>query len=59
MARLERLIMPVLVMVGARDVLLDSRGTARRIKMAQVRLLPDEGHLILGQTEAVLEFLRC
>lgn len=54
---LKRLTMPMLVIVGARDVLLDSRETARRLSFADVRLLPDEGHLILGRTKEVLDFL--
>lgn len=55
---LRRLNAPTLVIVGGRDRLLDSAGTKRRLDgVATVRLLPDVGHLILGQSGAVLEFL--
>lgn len=56
-AALRRLDMPVLAIVGARDVLLDSRETARCLRFADVRLLPAAGHLIRGQTEAIRGFL--
>jgi pimeloyl-ACP methyl ester carboxylesterase len=59
---LKSLDMPVLAIVGARDVLLDSRDTKRRlersVKQADVRLLHAAGHLIRGETAAVLSFLR-
>ncbi|MET7796064.1 alpha/beta fold hydrolase [Streptomyces decoyicus] len=59
---LRRLTMPVLVIAGARDALFDSDGTARRVRQcvphATVHLLPETGHAILGQTDAVLAFLR-
>ncbi|MEW1658915.1 alpha/beta hydrolase [Streptomyces sp. NPDC093707] len=59
---LGRLAMPVLAVVGGRDVLFDSAGTARRLRaqvpQATVHLLPEEGHALLGQTATVLEFLR-
>jgi pimeloyl-ACP methyl ester carboxylesterase len=62
-AALKRLTMPVLAIVGARDVLLDSRATKRRleanVKTAGVRLLPAAGHLIADQTLPILAFLRC
>ena len=58
---LRRLTMPVLAIIGGQDVLLDSEGTRRRLKanvpQAEIRYLPDAGHLILGQTEPILEFL--
>ncbi|WP_274917888.1 alpha/beta fold hydrolase [Streptomyces sp. WZ-12] len=61
-AELGRLAMPVLTIVGGRDVLFDSAGTARRMRAcvphAQVRLLPEHGHALLGQTATVLDFLR-
>ncbi len=60
-ALLRKLGMPVLAIVGGKDVLLSSRETRRRleanIKMADVRFLPDTGHLIRGQTETVCAFL--
>lgn len=53
---------PILAIVGGRDVLLDSRQTKQRLEQfspdAQVVYLPDAGHLISGQTERILEFLR-
>ncbi|MFJ6790920.1 alpha/beta fold hydrolase [Streptomyces angustmyceticus] len=58
---LRRLTMPVLVTAGRRDVMFDSAETARRIRHclphATVRLLPDAGHALLGQTDSVLAFL--
>ncbi|MFD7656418.1 alpha/beta fold hydrolase [Actinosynnema sp. NPDC059797] len=58
---LRRWAMPVLVVVGARDAMLDSAGTARRVRElvpgATVRLLPDVAHTIRGQTAEVLRFL--
>lgn len=58
---LRRLDMPVLAIVGARDVLLDSAGTKSRLERhapkAEVVLLPEAGHLIAGQTPRVLAFL--
>jgi hypothetical protein len=51
----------VLAVVGGRDAMLDSPGTRRRLEhavpRATVRLLPDAGHVLLGQTEPILEFL--
>jgi pimeloyl-ACP methyl ester carboxylesterase len=59
---LKRLTMLVLAILGGKDVLLDSAGTKRRLEravpQAEIRYLPGVGHLIRGQTEAILEFLR-
>lgn len=59
---LRNLSAPVLAIVGARDALLDSAQTKRRLEQhargAQVLYLPEAGHLISGQRERVLEFLR-
>jgi pimeloyl-ACP methyl ester carboxylesterase len=59
---LKRLNMPVMAIVGGKDVLLDSGATKRRLErnvpLADVRYIPDAGHLLRGQTAAVLEFLR-
>ncbi|GAA4590249.1 alpha/beta hydrolase [Planotetraspora phitsanulokensis] len=59
---LRRLTMPVLVIAGGRDALLDSYGTRRRIARnvphATVDLLEDAGHLLQGQTSRILGFLR-
>ena len=58
---LTRLTMPVMAIVGGKDVLFDSDDTRRRLERsaahAQVRYLPDAGHLIPGQTQAILDFL--
>jgi len=58
---LRNLTLPVLAIVGARDVLLDSAQTKRRLEkcapQAQVVYLEEAGHLIIGQTARVLEFL--
>jgi pimeloyl-ACP methyl ester carboxylesterase len=59
---LRRLDMPLLAIVGARDVLLDSRKTKSRLErlvpQAEVIWLPEAGHLIPGQTGKVLAFLK-
>jgi len=61
-AMLKRLTMPVLAIMGGKDVLLDSAGTKRRLEAnvphAEIRYLAEAGHLIPGQREAILEFLR-
>lgn len=58
---IRRLSMPVLAIVGARDVLLDSAATKRRLERnapgAQVVCLPESGHFIPGQTARLLAFL--
>jgi pimeloyl-ACP methyl ester carboxylesterase len=58
---LKRLTMPILAIVGARDSLLDSHGTKRRLEQcapqATVRLLPGVGHLVRDQATEVLAFL--
>ena len=59
---LVTLTMPVLVIVGDRDAMLDSRDTVRRLNQtvphAVTTLLPGVGHSIVGQAERVLQFLR-
>jgi pimeloyl-ACP methyl ester carboxylesterase len=59
---LGRLTMPVLTIVGARDALLDSYDTAKRLERsmphARVILLPEVAHAIVGQTQPILDFLR-
>jgi len=59
---LRRLNMPVMVIVGGKDVLLDSAETQRRVQAyvagAEVRLYPELGHLIPGQAAVILDFLR-
>lgn len=58
---LRRLTMPVQVTVGGRDRFFDSRETQRRLERAvphtKVRFLPDTGHLVMDQTQPVLDFL--
>ena len=58
---LRKLTMPVLLVIGGRDVLLNSEESARRVRdvvtSPTIRLLPDLGHVIWGQAEAILEFL--
>jgi pimeloyl-ACP methyl ester carboxylesterase len=60
-AALRGLTMPVLAIVGDRDVMLDSRDTARRLAAtvphADVRVLPDTGHAIIDQTATILTHL--
>lgn len=60
-AELERLRLPMLVIIGGRDVLIDSDDTrdrlARHAPKADVRYLPEARHFIPGQTDAVLQFL--
>jgi pimeloyl-ACP methyl ester carboxylesterase len=59
---LRRLTMPVLVIVGARDAMLDSADTAKRLESAvphaTVTVLPAVAHSIVGQTQPILAFLR-
>jgi len=58
---LRRLAVPVLVVAGAKDRLLDSRQTARRVRRllphAAVVLLPGTGHIPIGYTGFVQRFL--
>jgi pimeloyl-ACP methyl ester carboxylesterase len=57
---LRRATMPLLVVLGARDVIVDSRRTVERLSRlvpsATVRVLPDAGHLLPPQTEPIVEF---
>ncbi|MFG3435987.1 alpha/beta fold hydrolase [Nonomuraea sp. NPDC047897] len=59
---LRGLSMPVLVIVGDRDAMFDSRQTARRVRecvsRSTVNVLPGVGHAIFGQTEPIAAFLR-
>lgn len=60
-AALARLTMPVLAILGGRDVLLDSADTRRRLEThvprPEIVYLPQEGHLLRGQTAAIAAFL--
>lgn len=59
---LKRLKIPVLAIVGGKDVLIDSGDTRRRLEQnvpgAAVIYLPEAGHVITGQNAQILEFLR-
>lgn len=59
---LRRLRMPLLAIVGGRDVLLDSAETKRRLEFhapnVEVVFLPEAGHLLPSQTQRLLEFLK-
>jgi pimeloyl-ACP methyl ester carboxylesterase len=58
---LHRLDLPILAILGQRDVMIDAEQTARRltanVSSATVRLLPDAGHLLPDQTATLLDFL--
>jgi pimeloyl-ACP methyl ester carboxylesterase len=60
-AALQRLTMPVMAIVGGKDVLMDSAETRRRLERnvphVEVRYHPEAGHFILRQTTPILEFL--
>jgi len=59
--RLRRLTMPVLLIVGAKDAMLDAHETRVRLTRTVPNLtaheLPDTGHLIIGQTQTIATFL--
>lgn len=61
-AQLASLPMPVMLVVGGKDVMLDSDDSRRRVAAAlpaaEIRYLPEVGHVILGQTQPILQFLR-
>jgi pimeloyl-ACP methyl ester carboxylesterase len=58
---LARVRSPVLLIVGARDAMIDSAQTRRRLEHAvpavEVRWLADAGHAVLGQTAPIEDFL--
>jgi len=58
---LRRLTMPVLTIAGARDALLPSTKTIARLEKLlrnlTAILLPDAGHVLLGQADTVMDFL--
>jgi pimeloyl-ACP methyl ester carboxylesterase len=60
-AALARLTMPVLAIVGGKDILLDSDETRRRltgnVPHAEVRFLAEARHYIPAQTAVILDFL--
>jgi pimeloyl-ACP methyl ester carboxylesterase len=59
---LRRLTMPVLALVGGRDVILDSLDTQRRLRAcaqrAEVAWIADGGHALSGHEARILEFLQ-
>jgi pimeloyl-ACP methyl ester carboxylesterase len=60
-ADLARLTMPLLAILGAQDVMIDSPGTRRRLQAccpkAEVLWLPEAGHFLMGQGRAIDAFL--
>jgi pimeloyl-ACP methyl ester carboxylesterase len=60
-ASLQKLIMPVLAVLGAKDAILDSAHTKRRLASnvphSKIQYLDDVGHGIFGEKTAILEFL--
>lgn len=58
---LNGLTMPVMLIVGGRDALLDSHDSKRRLERSTphvtVRFLPDAAHVLYGQAAPILEFL--
>ena len=60
-AALRRLDMPVLAILGAKDVMLDSVQARRRLQagapMASIEWLPDKGHNLGDQSQRISVFL--
>ena len=60
--QLRSLRMPMLAILGGNDVILDSAAIERRLKemapRVEVRMIPEAGHFIPGQTEAIRDFLK-
>jgi pimeloyl-ACP methyl ester carboxylesterase len=58
---LKRLTMPLMAIVGGRDVLLDSADTRRRLERllphTEIHYLPEVRHFIPSQTTPILDFL--
>ncbi len=58
---LRQLKMPLMAIVGGKDMLIDSADTRNRLERnvahAEIRYLPEAGHFIPGQTAAILDFL--
>lgn len=61
-ADLTGLKMPILTILGAKDSLLDSEASRRRLaraaSQARIVMLPEAGHFLGGLTAPILEFLR-
>ena len=60
-AELARLDMPLLAILGANDVMIDSAGTrerlTRNVARAEVTWLPEAGHLLIGHADKIDGFL--
>lgn len=60
-AALDRLTMPMLAILGGKDVFIDAPGARRRLEahaqQLTMRYLPEGRHFIPGQTEAIAAFL--
>ena len=60
-AALARLTMPVMAILGGKDVFFDSAGTRARLAAhvphADIRYLPEAGHFLMGHTAAIDAFL--
>jgi pimeloyl-ACP methyl ester carboxylesterase len=60
-AALQRLTMPLLAILGGKDVFIDSAGTQARITAnvpeAEIEWLPEAGHLLVGHTARIGAFL--
>src|SRR5688572_31457409 len=61
-AALQSLKIPMLVILGAKDAMLDSAETLQRLETAvsdlDVEWLPEAGHALVGQTQVINEYLR-
>ncbi len=59
--KLSRLTMPVLLIYGDRDYLLDATKSARHLQDwapdATVEILPDTGHVVTGQSSRIMDFM--
>lgn len=59
---LRKLTMPVLAITGSADAMFDSADTTTRLSQtvphAEVTLLPNTGHSIMGQTQQILTFMQ-
>lgn len=60
-AALRQLGMPVLAILGGKDVILDSAETRQRLQRhtphAEIRYLAEQGHGVFGERAAILQFL--
>jgi pimeloyl-ACP methyl ester carboxylesterase len=58
---LNRLTMPLMVILGGKDVIFDSAAMRERLERvlphAEIRYIPEAGHYVPGQTAPILEFL--